>query len=36
MRQGAGTRLRRDGIALAIVTAVYLAISVFVTNRITS
>ena len=32
MRQGAGARLRRDGIALAVVTVVYLAISAFVTN----
>src|SRR6202040_4107682 len=32
MRQGAGVRLRRDGIALAVVTVVYLAISVRVTN----
>ena len=32
MRQGASARLRRDGIALAVVTVVYLAISAFVTN----
>jgi branched-chain amino acid transport system permease protein len=32
MRQGAGTRLRRDGIALAIVTVAYLAVAAFVTN----
>ncbi len=32
MRQGASTRLRRDGIALAVVAVVYLAISAFVTN----
>jgi ABC-type branched-subunit amino acid transport system ATPase component/ABC-type branched-subunit amino acid transport system permease subunit len=32
MRQGAGVRLRRDGIALAVVSIVYLAISAFVTN----
>src|SRR3974390_9395 len=32
MRQGAGTRLRRDGITLAVVSVVYLAISAFVTN----
>jgi ABC-type branched-subunit amino acid transport system ATPase component/ABC-type branched-subunit amino acid transport system permease subunit len=32
MRQGATTRLRRDGIALAIASVVYLAISAFVTN----
>ncbi len=32
MRQGAGTRLRRDGIVLAVVSILYLAISAFVTN----
>ncbi|HME20614.1 MAG TPA: branched-chain amino acid ABC transporter ATP-binding protein/permease [Acetobacteraceae bacterium] len=32
MRQGATARLRRDGIALAVVTVAYLAISTFVTN----
>ena len=32
MRQGASVRLRRDGIALAVVSVVYLAISAFVTN----
>jgi ABC-type branched-subunit amino acid transport system ATPase component/ABC-type branched-subunit amino acid transport system permease subunit len=32
MRQGAGVRLRRDGIALAIVTVGYLSIAAFVTN----
>ena len=32
MRQGAGVRLRRDGIALAVVTVGYLSISAFVTN----
>ncbi len=32
MRQGASTRLRRDGIALAIITVAYLAISTFITN----
>jgi len=32
MRQGAGTRLRRDGIALAVVSIVYLGVSAFVTN----
>jgi branched-chain amino acid transport system permease protein len=32
MRQGAGIRLRRDGIALAVVTVGYLSISAFVTN----
>jgi ABC-type branched-subunit amino acid transport system ATPase component/ABC-type branched-subunit amino acid transport system permease subunit len=32
MRQGAGKRLRRDGITLAVVSIVYLAISAFVTN----
>jgi ABC-type branched-subunit amino acid transport system ATPase component/ABC-type branched-subunit amino acid transport system permease subunit len=32
MRQGASVRLRRDGIALAVVTVVYLTISAFVTN----
>src|SRR3954470_8827177 len=32
MRQGAGTRLRRDGIVLAAVSILYLAISAFVTN----
>ena len=32
MRQGAGIRLRRDGIALVAVTVGYLAISAFVTN----
>ena len=32
MRQGANVRLRRDGIALAVVSVVYLAISAFVTN----
>ena len=32
MRQGAGTRLRRDLIALGIVCAAYLAASAFVTN----
>src|SRR5690348_1253660 len=32
MRQGAGARLRRDGIVLAVVSIIYLAISAFVTN----
>jgi ABC-type branched-subunit amino acid transport system ATPase component/ABC-type branched-subunit amino acid transport system permease subunit len=32
MRQGAGARLRRDGIVLAVVSVIYLAISAFVTN----
>ncbi len=32
MRQGASVRLRRDGITLAIVCVVYLAVSAFVTN----
>jgi branched-chain amino acid transport system permease protein len=32
MRQGAATRLRRDGIALAVVSILYLVISAFVTN----
>ncbi len=32
MRQGASTRLRRDGIVLAAVSILYLAISAFVTN----
>ena len=32
MRQGANVRLRRDGIALAVVTVGYLAVSTFVTN----
>ena len=32
MRQGAGVRLRRDGIALVVVAVVYLTISVCVTN----
>ena len=32
MRQGAGARLRRDGVALAIVTVAYLALAFFVTN----
>jgi branched-chain amino acid transport system permease protein len=32
MRQGAGIRLRRDGIALAVVTVGYLAAASFVTN----
>jgi ABC-type branched-subunit amino acid transport system ATPase component/ABC-type branched-subunit amino acid transport system permease subunit len=33
MRQGAHTRLRRDGIALVVLTIVYLAVSFLVTNR---
>jgi ABC-type branched-subunit amino acid transport system ATPase component/ABC-type branched-subunit amino acid transport system permease subunit len=32
MRQGAGARLRRDSIALVVITMLYLAISAFVTN----
>src|ERR1700759_1773827 len=32
MRQGAGARLRRDGIALAAVTILYLGFSALVTN----
>jgi ABC-type branched-subunit amino acid transport system ATPase component/ABC-type branched-subunit amino acid transport system permease subunit len=32
MRQGAGARLRRDGVALAVVTVGYLGIASFVTN----
>jgi ABC-type branched-subunit amino acid transport system ATPase component/ABC-type branched-subunit amino acid transport system permease subunit len=32
MRQGAKTRLRRDGIALAVLTVAYLVVSVLVTN----
>jgi branched-chain amino acid transport system permease protein len=32
MRQGASARLRRDGIALAVLAILYLAISAFVTN----
>jgi len=32
MRQGAKTRLRRDGIMLAVLTAAYLVVSVLVTN----
>jgi ABC-type branched-subunit amino acid transport system permease subunit len=32
MRLGAKTRLRRDGIALAVLTVAYLAVAVLVTN----
>ena len=34
MRPGAGPRLRRDWIALAILTTVYLGVSLFVTQQL--